>query len=164
MTTTDDRGRRILTSPGPLHGAEQRLHLLGGSPLERFDDVLIEVGRQADLAVAEHFLDQVQVFALDQQRRACGAQVVEPLPGQAGPLKDRVALLDQVPRVHQRADHRGEDQVVILPALAGQQPFLELPNPLLAEGIHGVGRRAARAPDAGDRPHRRLDANRAPAP
>ncbi|PSK67619.1 hypothetical protein B0E53_00429 [Micromonospora sp. MH33] len=67
------------------------------------------------------------------------AELVRVPVAEAGTLAQRREPMGEVVRVQRSADLTRKDQAVILPRLAGCQPFLSLPSPMPAQQLQQLG-------------------------
>ncbi len=80
----------------------------------------VGIQSQGDISVAQAFLDDLGVRALLQHERGSSmAQVVETHVGQAGLLKHFLEKPEQIPVLQWVPNRIWEDQVVVMPFLAG---------------------------------------------
>jgi hypothetical protein len=65
------------------------------------------------------------------------AKIMQPEPVETGRRPSLVESPVDVPRFHRRADRRSEDQISVVPAVAGGQTFRRLSHTMSVEGGHG---------------------------
>jgi len=94
----------------------------------------VHVGGRRDLRVAEDARDHAEVLPiLEKKRRACVAEVVEPLMGKARIREVALECLGDVPRVERRTVARREDEITVDPSAPRREAVLKLSAPMLTE-------------------------------
>lgn len=112
-----------------------------GLALEVESDVAVDAGGDADVGVAEEFLDHDKDNALlQEQRRGRVAEVVEADTPELRPVEEAAEAAGEVGRVEGAAGRGGENEAAVLPSHPGLSPLPVLPFYVLFEGVEAFGR------------------------
>lgn len=111
---------------------EQCVERVGGVMLHRRRHMRVQVERDGDVGVAEHFADDLRVDAGSEEECGSGVtKVVEAQLRKSCALEHRVVRADQAARVNRPADGVGEHEMVVSPGFTERQAFSASPIPSL---------------------------------
>jgi hypothetical protein len=139
-TSADDgyggRGVRVVVPP-----AEGVAQGVDGVTLESESYVRVDAGGDADVGVAEQFLDHDEVDALFQEQgRGRVAEVVEADAPEPCPVEEAAEAAGEVGRVERSAGGRGEDEAAVSPVRSCRLALLVLSFLVLPDGVDAFGR------------------------
>lgn len=123
-----------------VRGAEGIPQGVDGLAQEAEPDVGVDVCGDADMGVAEKFLDDDEVDALLQEQ-SCGrvAQAVEPDAAEPGTAEESAEAACEVGGVERATGRGGEDEPAVRPARPDGSRFLRLTLPVILEGADAFG-------------------------
>lgn len=125
---------------GVASGAEGVAEGVDGLALEAESDVGVDAGCDADVGVAEEFLDDDEVDALFQEQGGSGvAEVVEADGPESRLVEEAAEAAGEVGWVERSAGGGGEDEAVVRPARSSDLAFFFLPFLVDLEGIDPFG-------------------------
>jgi hypothetical protein len=108
--------------------------------LEAEPDVGVDACGDADMGVAEEFLDDDEVYALlQEQSRGRVAQVVEPNAAEPGTAEESAEAAGEVGGVERATGRGGEDEPAVRPSRPDGSTFLLLALPVILEGVDAFG-------------------------